>query len=535
MRCRSIFHFYVSFFLLCISANGQKEISAPINTSPFTGRSYLTNTNDINNNIAILQKDIEDYLQKKDTASAITRLLLLSDLFANNAQYGKSYDGYWRALLLADQTKDTASKAQTYHGLGWLYSLYKREEKAIEYFNLSLAINKRQIDKYNLNKDQLVRDYYALVTLYRKEGKTKQARLYIDSCRQAQINENDASRNAYLNAEEGYLFYLENKYQAAIERLDAAKDFFEQSNDPSFLVILYSFYGDVYKATKEYDKGISFYQDALKTIDKTRMHLDMEPEIYNSMADAYQLKGDYASAYKMLLEAKRVTEQQFGSRSTNNKELLEIKDDYRIAKEKQKLEQLENEKKISNLKATIYAGSMVFLLILGVILFRYLRTRHRVEKALMRKKQELEMNKAKEILEIKNKELTASTLRIIEKDEILSDLKEKLKDQRRNPDADELNKIMKSIDANNANNWEEFEASFSSVNKSFYHHLAEKFPELTHNDKKICALVKLNFSSKDMSRLLGISIESVHTTRYRLRKKLNLHRDVNLVDFIQQI
>lgn len=484
----------------------------------------------------MLQKDIEDLLRKKDTSSAINKLLLLSDLLANNAQYGESYDGYWRALLLAEQSGDKAAQALVYHGLGWLYSLYKREEKAIEYFNLSLAINKQLVKKYNLSTQPLVQDYYALVTLYRKERDIAKARQYLDSCRIfRKMAPAGPSQSPYFSAEEGYLLLLEGKYEAALVRLNNARQFFESLDQHAYLGILYQFFGDYYKTVKQFDSSINFYKNALSIIDKSKMHVDLQPDIYESLSEVYFLKGDHRMAYDMLQEAKKVTEQQFGSRSAKNKELLEIKDDYRIAKEKQKLEQLDNERKISNLKASIFAVSLVFVFILGIVLFRHLRTRHRVEKALMQKKQELEMNKSKEILEIKNKELTTSTLRIIEKDELLSELKDKLNDQKRNPNADEINKLVKSIDTNSYNNWEEFEARFASVNESFYYALAEQFPHLTHTDKKICALIKLNFSSKDMARLLGISIESVHTTRYRLRKKLNLSRETNLYDFIQSI
>jgi DNA-binding CsgD family transcriptional regulator len=62
-----------------------------------------------------------------------------------------------------------------------------------------------------------------------------------------------------------------------------------------------------------------------------------------------------------------------------------------------------------------------------------------------------------------------------------------------------------------------------------------KYPKLSQGDQKICALIKLNFSSKEMSRLLGISVESVHTSRHRIRKKMDLPRSVNLEDYINSL
>jgi len=126
-------------------------------------------------------------------------------------------------------------------------------------------------------------------------------------------------------------------------------------------------------------------------------------------------------------------------------------------------------------------------------------------------------------------------LKLIEKDEILATLKERLSQGNGDIKAGELKKIVRSISNSNANNWEEFEARFMSVNKEFYNKLNAKYHKLSRGDQKLCALVKLNLSSKEMSKLLGISIESVHTNRYRLRKKLNLTREVSLTEFIAKL
>ncbi|MEL6194490.1 MAG: tetratricopeptide repeat protein, partial [Bacteroidota bacterium] len=99
-------------------------------------------------------------------------------------------------------------------------------------------------------------------------------------------------------------------------------------------------------------------------------------------------------------------------------------------------------------------------------------------------------------------------------------------------DARELKKIVRSISVSNDQNWKEFRTRFVSVNKGFYDKMQARFPALSQRDLKLCALIKLNFSCKEMAKLLGISVESAHTSRYRLRKKLNLTRDVNLTEFI---
>jgi hypothetical protein len=72
---------------------------------------------------------------------------------------------------------------------------------------------------------------------------------------------------------------------------------------------------------------------------------------------------------------------------------------------------------------------------------------------------------------------------------------------------------------------------FISINNRFYDNLHNNFPNLTATEDKLCGLVKLNLNSKDMSKILCISIGCVHTSRYRL---LGLERDDSLTDFINK-
>ena len=247
-------------------------------------------------------------------------------------------------------------------------------------------------------------------------------------------------------------------------------------------------------------------------------------------------------AYENLKIAKNLDALFFDGRSSKNKSMLEIRDEFRIEKQRQldliqqqRFEKLKQEEKISMLQRVILLGTIVFILILAFFFFRHLRNKHKLEKQLIRRNKELEIQKANELSELKNKELAASVLQLVEKDEFLKDLKEKLKSNKDNLQQSEINKLLRTISVNNNNNWEEFRLRFTAVNEKFYKKLTKKYPNLTQSDHKVCALIKLNFSSKDMARLLGISVESVHTTRYRLRKKLKLERKENLEDFIAQL
>ena len=80
--------------------------------------------------------------------------------------------------------------------------------------------------------------------------------------------------------------------------------------------------------------------------------------------------------------------------------------------------------------------------------------------------------------------------------------------------------------------WEQFEHHFDKVHGDFSTRLREQFSELTPNDQKISALLRLNLNTKEIANLMSISARGVEIARYRLRKKLGLDKGANLAKFI---
>jgi DNA-binding CsgD family transcriptional regulator len=80
--------------------------------------------------------------------------------------------------------------------------------------------------------------------------------------------------------------------------------------------------------------------------------------------------------------------------------------------------------------------------------------------------------------------------------------------------------------------WEQFRVHFESIHKSFFVKLRENTPGLTQTDLQLCAYIKLNMATKEISKLLNITPESVNTHRYRLRKKMELSGQETLDEFI---
>lgn len=140
-------------------------------------------------------------------------------------------------------------------------------------------------------------------------------------------------------------------------------------------------------------------------------------------------------------------------------------------------------------------------------------------------------------IERKNKKLIVKTLHLLKRKEYDNRLVQKIDNIAEDLDVDEKDKLLElkndlKISANTAF-WDEFEKSFTELNESFFDNLKGKYPDLTANDLKHCALVKLNMSVKDVAVLLGISPRSVETARFRIRKKIVLNNRTNLNQFLQ--
>ena len=98
-------------------------------------------------------------------------------------------------------------------------------------------------------------------------------------------------------------------------------------------------------------------------------------------------------------------------------------------------------------------------------------------------------------------------------------------------------KIYDIIDQNlsDKNDWKMFSAHFDEAHSNFLRKLKQDNELLTPNDLQLCAFLKMNLSSKEIASLLNISPRSVEVKRYRLRKKLNLEHDENLVEHLLKV
>ncbi len=294
--------------------------------------------------------------------------------------------------------------------------------------------------------------------------------------------------------------------------------------------------GNLFFKTKNYENAILYYEKSLQQINSQKIHVDIKVELLEHLAELYHKREMLKKAYSYLLESKSMNDSLFGSRSIQNKVLFEIRDKNAKQIAEQELIILKSKKDVWFLKSVMYISSLV-LLIIGILIYFFRKVKkQKIEKEFLEDEKRAEHIRQKKELELKNKELLSSALQLMERENLQEDIKEQLnKIEFKEANTPIIKKIIRSLKIDRSKKWQEFDMHFTALNHSFFKVLKNEFPLLTKTDLKICAFVKLGFSSKDMSQIMGIGVEGINTSRSRIRKKMNLERSVVLVDFLQKI
>lgn len=147
----------------------------------------------------------------------------------------------------------------------------------------------------------------------------------------------------------------------------------------------------------------------------------------------------------------------------------------------------------------------------------------------------LKQKQLKDELDFKISELTNRTLRSVHKNKLLTDIKselnQSLSQEKINPGnykslVSQINDTL-TFDSN----WNDFYELFDQVHVSFIQKLKQLAPDLTEREIRLCALIKLDFSSQDIATIFGISFNSVKVSKYRLRQKLKMEPNTKFKEF----
>ncbi len=139
-------------------------------------------------------------------------------------------------------------------------------------------------------------------------------------------------------------------------------------------------------------------------------------------------------------------------------------------------------------------------------------------------------------LSSKSKDLASLAMDVFSKEKVLENLRESMHEERQkgNISQREMTALLQRIQQTEGNLefWNIYQKNFDLIHEHFFRNLQERYPSLTSNDLKFCALLRLNLSTKDIAKFTNLSVRGVESARLRLRKKFGLSPEQNLIDFL---
>ncbi|WP_139959855.1 tetratricopeptide repeat protein [Flavicella sediminum] len=464
--------------------------------------------------------------EKKDTLAIIQALIDLSNYDRSRGDYDLAFDKLWESLTLSEIKTSEPQQVLIYRNLGILYDIFNKDSTSLEYLKKSIHLSKKQPKHNKENLNQLTSSYFSVAMYWRVRENYHIALKYLDSCTSILKNK----KLPYILADRGYCNLKLKKIKEAKTDLYQAKKELLKTESPYQAAIFY-FLGDLKVATKEKDSALIYYQKSLNAIEKLKVHIELKPEVLQKMAEVYHSLGTLDSAYRHMRSSKDSYNSLFGIANKNNERLFEIKNKYKESLLDKELFITEQADLIErkNKERIWLIISLIFIVFITTSIYIINKQRNKLKKLDTIKQFEIKKNIA--VIATKNKELTTYSLQLVEKEQAIKELLATIK--KHSPQ--NYNLLKQKHKVNSIVFWEDFNRRFLEINNDYYSNLLNKHPKLTATEQKHCALIKLNLDSIEMAALLNISLQSVHTSRYRIKKKMGLTTSDSLENYIREL
>ncbi|NRS90320.1 DNA-binding CsgD family transcriptional regulator [Flavobacterium sp. 7E] len=526
---------FISFLLIVTFTNLTRVKAQQFKT--YTAEGLINYQSNPKKAIELLKVKYKEALLKKDTTQIIKTLIALSGADRASLAYRDSFINSGEALFIAKEFKNPMLIAKAHEEFGTLHFLFKQDDEAGDHFKKAHEYYATIKLKDSLSLSQLYRSHYNLAMYYQRIKNSTELKKQVAFCKSlAKKFKIDPIYKLYLDEKSVSELELNSQFKEALYLLVSICNRMENLKakgklsiiDNSFFMILYCRTAINYERENNHSAAKSYFEKALQIKDPNGENTFYRSFVFAKYSELLVNVNDYKNAYQNLANSKLINDTYLNPRNEDTQGFLTIKNRYKDQLQNKNNQLRDQNLKIEKQKQAIFRfryfffGVFLIAIILGLVVRAKIRTL----------KHQKEEQNTKDQIELKNKELTANMLKLIEKEEIIQTLKEHLENSTTDGST---KKVLQQIVKNSVSLWDSFNNQFMELNKNFYEKLQEKSPDLSAADLKVCALIKLNFSGKEMAHLLGISIGSVHVARHRLRKKMNLERDINLTIFINSI
>ncbi len=466
--------------------------------------------------------------------------MILGTLHNYQEELFESLSCFEKTLEIAKKYNMRKTEEHAYNNLGSVYRVMKKYDKALEYFNKALVISTElgyQNEVYyiygnlgivhaELGDKELAESYFKKTLQIAREQKNE----VMESFAMVSLGDFNMDIKNYPEA----LRY----YSQALEKADAVNADYSGPK-ALFFANVYSGIGSAQYFLKNYDEAIKYLTMGFDKAQETGQ-LTLVSESAGKLSQVHELRNQLNLALKYARIHKSVSD------STMNEDIVRKITELDMQNKFDKLtSEREFEQAISD--ATQKRNRIIYQMIIGgsilglvIFLLLFLLQINKVKRVrLSTENLELEKDKLYNDLSYKNKELTTNVMYLLKKNEMILNVSDKLKKAKMSFKVENrkvVEDVIRDLEASSKGDfWKEFELRFQEVHSGFYHKLNELFPNLTPNELKLCAFLRLNMSTKDIAAITFLSINSINIARHRLRKKLNIDQDENLIVFLSSL
>jgi len=523
-------------------ANNIKSSNACGATNELMGELYNKNNN--------IQPAINYYLISAKIYEELDNLKKLSSIYGNLGllYYTNNFDTertlfyYQKSLDYAVQLDDDELIGEAYNRIGGIFFNQRNLDDALYYFNRSYKIYS---NLKNTRGEAIALNNIGEV--YRLKGDFTEALSYYKESVELNTKANYIRLKAINYENIGQIYSIKGEINKSLMHYNISLDLYKNINDivsiTSIHILIANEYlkiNNIIKANYSFNKAyeLALNNNLWEEIAQASLGLSKIFESKKEYKKSLQFVRIYSqyndSIIKKQMQNELISMQSHFSRSIKEKE-IQIKDS--------EIEILENENEINKLKQKILILGVIVLIIL--VLLTLLRLRFKVKKERIININDRKLHEAqKELLNVeirsKDNDLINFALHLVQKNKVLQQLKTDLNNLSSNEN-DVLNRKLKELSIHVKQSLqinkdiEEFQEKVDITNNDFFNKLKIQFPTLTNNEKRLCALLRLNLSTKEIASLNNTSIKAVEMSRYRLRMKCKLKNKQSLSEYLHNI
>jgi tetratricopeptide (TPR) repeat protein len=482
-------------------------------------------------------KSISYYEQGNDYQELPQIYLILGSLYTYQDKMFEALNAFKVALDISKDHDMQKMMEKTYNNLGSIYKNLGKYNEALDCYNEALEIANKlgaRDDVYYL--------YGNLGILHAMLGDKDLAESYFNQTLQIALDQNNKVAEAFAYVSLGDFHIDVKNFAEALkyykEALAMAKEVDAGYSGPKslFYANVYSGLGNAHFYMEEYDSAIVYLLKGYDLASETNQ-TTIAAESADKLSHAFEIKKKLGKALEYSRIHKSLSDSLMNEDIVRKVAEMDMQNKFDKVMAEKEFEQALNDatqKRNKYIYLSIIGGSVSGLVI--VLLLLFLQKNKMKSERLKANYLQLEKETLSNDLNYKNKELTTNVMYLLKKNELIHNVSEKLKKSKASFKVENrrvVEDVIRDLEAASKGDiWKEFELRFQEVHNDFYNKLNELFPNLTPNELKLCAFLRLNMSTKDIAAITFLSVNSINIARHRLRKKLNIDKDENLVTFL---